>query len=150
MTMKTKPVLLLTALCLILTACAPEAPQVPETPPPAILAQGSCGETTSWNLDETSTLTVTGTGSTEDYTLGVSSQPWNSCRDQIKTLVVEGTVTRIGERAFQKCTALESVTVQAGVQTIGKCASAGELRAKLTDDALKSVAAQIPLEVTQR
>ena len=123
--MKTKLPWLLIALCLLLTACTPEtpqAPEMPEAPPPAIVAQGSCGATTSWTLDETGTLTVTGTGSTEDYTLGVSSQPWNSCRDQIKTLVVEGTVTRIGERAFQKCTALESVTVQAGVQTVGKCA----------------------------
>ena len=59
---------------------------------------GSCGENVTWTL-EGDTLTISGTGSTADYTT-LDSAPWYSLRTQIRTIVVEEGVTRLGEHLF--------------------------------------------------
>ena len=79
----------LVAVCLIL-AMLPVTAFAAET--------GSCGENAVWTLDG-STLTISGTGSTDDYT-ATQTPPWYAKRTQVKTIVVEEGITRLGKRIF--------------------------------------------------
>lgn len=77
-------------------------------------------EPLEWSFDETTgTLTITGEGSMDDYTVDAPA-PWNGFADQVCTVRFEGNVTAIGSRAFVDCTALESVTIPDSVTYIGK------------------------------
>ena len=46
--------------------------------------------------------------------------PWKDYRNSIKKVVVNKGVTSIGDYAFSKCESLESVSLPAGLKTIGK------------------------------
>ena len=67
-------------------------------PVTAQAASGSCGENVSWSL-ENGVLTISGTGSTDDYTTGQT--PWYSSRNAIRSVVVSDGVTRIGNRLLE-------------------------------------------------
>jgi len=79
---------------------------------------GSCGESLTWILDDAGTLTVTGTGKMTDF---ANSQvvPWYQLRDDVKKVVIEKGVTRIGKYAFSYCGNLTEITIPSGVQEIG-------------------------------
>lgn len=53
-----------------------------------------------------------------DY-IDLSSVPWYSYLESIKTVVIGNGVTGIGSNAFRDCTGLTSVTIPAGVTEIG-------------------------------
>jgi hypothetical protein len=84
----------------------------------------------------TGTLTISGTGAMQNFTLG--NTPWWSQNSNIKTVIIENGVTTIGDLAFFEA-ALTSVNIPGSVTTIG----AG---AFLSSRALTSV--NIPNSVT--
>ncbi len=79
---------------------------------------------------ESITLTK-GTGEMCDYavlSVGVTSYmftPWCLSRENIKNLVIENGVTRIGNYAFYNCTGLTSITIPESVTNIGSSAFSG-------------------------
>ena len=82
-------------------------------------ADNSCGDGVTWSYDA-GTLTISysgsGTGAMTNYEY--NSQPWNSYKDNITSVVIESGVTSIG--AY--CSKLTSVTIPASVTTIGESA----------------------------
>ena len=84
---------------------------------------GTCGDTITWILDREGTLTISGTGKTEDYTMDedahASSAPWFHHADSIRAVVVEEGVTSIGFGAFYACRNLETVSFPGSLTEIG-------------------------------
>ena len=73
---------------------------------------GTTGDCT-WTLDGT-VLTISGNGA-----MGDNSSPWGT---SITEVIIEDGVTRIGNRAFERCTQLESVRIPASLSSIGESA----------------------------
>ena len=76
-------------------------------------ASGKCGvggNDLTWTLDDSGTLTISGSGAMKDYS-GVSGRPWNNRSADIRTVVIENDVTRIGDRAFAGCESLATVNL---------------------------------------
>ena len=85
---------------------------------------GTTGEETSvaWNFDSTTgTLTISGKGAMATY-VTKEGVPWYDYRSQITSVVVEDSVTSIGQYAFYDCTNLTSVTIPESVTSIGNFA----------------------------
>ena len=87
----------------------------------ATVASGNCSDTLTWVLEDNATLTISGEGPMKDYT-GTAQQPWSSYQDQIRSVVVEDTVTHLGAYAFAEYENLECVTIGSGVKTLGNYA----------------------------
>ena len=93
---------------------------------------GSCGESLTWFFDNgTGTLTISGTGEMEDYSVcwddyynQEDNRPWAAIKDYIKFVEIEDTVTSIGKYAFYECGSLEKITVGNGLISIGERAFA--------------------------
>ena len=84
---------------------------------------GTCGENLTWNYDEsTKTLTISGTGKMENYSLTIPTAPWKQFNSEMKVVVIEIGVTSIGAYAFFNCTGLTSVMIPASVTSIGESA----------------------------
>ena len=84
----------------------------------AAVETGSCGDNVTYSLDtSTGELTISGTGDMADYSLGNSS-PFDS-NSNIKSAIIENSVTSIGGCAFDGCTSLTSVTIPNSVTSIG-------------------------------
>ena len=95
------------SLCMLLTM----APTVAFAAEPIT---GSCGDNLTWSLDSTTgTLTISGTGSMANY--APDCQPWKDNMDNIKTVVIENGVERIGQRAFQSAKNLKELTLNGNV-----------------------------------
>ena len=76
-----------------------------------------CGDNLTWTLDDSRTLTISGTGAMYDYnTLPV---PWRDSRERIASVVIGDGVTSIGYGAFAGCTCLEYVEIPGSVTSIG-------------------------------
>ncbi len=71
-----------------------------------VVASGTCGDNATWTLDSEGVFTVSGSGSMYDY-LTVPRTPWFNYRYDIKKLVVENGITRIGNHAFRSCVLTE-------------------------------------------
>jgi len=77
-------------------------------------------------LDSNGVLTISttqeeGEAMPPDYVYDGSGNkvPWNTVRDNIKSVVIEDKVTTIGNLAFYNCTGLTSATIPESVTTIG-------------------------------
>ena len=82
---------------------------------------GTCGDNLTWTYDSsTYTLTISGTGDMYDYKS--NNRPWESYEDKIKTVVINDGVTTIGDFAFYYCTNLKSVTIPNGMSMINDSA----------------------------
>ena len=81
------------------------------------VAEGTCGESLSWELTDDGILTISGTGAMEDYTS--NGMPWYNYRAQITGVIVEEGVTGIGARAFYQCTKLTGVSIPESLTGIG-------------------------------
>lgn len=75
----------------------------------ATVASGTCGTNLSWALDDSGTLTVSGSGNRMDDYYDNSAAPWYSYREQIKKAVIASGIANIGSRAFLDCTNLTEV-----------------------------------------
>ena len=93
-----------------------------------IIDSGPCGDGLTWEmsvLNNDTTLTIrydgVGTGVMDDYPL--YDVPWDSQRENLKTLVMENGITHIGENAFMNCTGFTgSLIIPNSVTTIGQSA----------------------------
>lgn len=101
---------------------------------------GFCGRNVTWALAEDGALTISGSGTMNDYSYlypslnDVPAPPWWLWKDEIKTIVIENGVTSIGNCAFNDCAALTSITVPSSVTRMGDRAFWG--CASLTDIAI--------------
>ena len=82
---------------------------VPFTATAASVASGTCGTDLSWTLDDSGTLTVSGSGNRMTDYYDNSPAPWYDYRAQIKKAVISSGIANIGSRAFLDCTALTEV-----------------------------------------
>ena len=92
----------------------------------ATLASGKCGDSATWTLDSTGTLTISGTGATYNYDMdddGNSAAPWcTKARIQrVNKVVVNSGITELGYSMFSNCTQLTSVSLPSGLKRIGSC-----------------------------
>lgn len=107
---------------------APAEPSEPaeSTAPtePPVFEEGTCGQEAVWAFDGSdSTLTISGSGMTYDYSSD-SPAPWSKYASDIKAVVVESGISKIGSYAFYGCAALTQVTLPDSVLSIGNYAFA--------------------------
>ncbi len=96
---------------------------------------GSCGENLTWSLDESGTLTISGTGEMADYTAD-GGQPWAGYSAQINSLIIENGVTKLGAFAFDGLSALAAVVFKGSAPQIGQyCFFGATVTAAYTCDA---------------
>ena len=82
---------------------------------------GSCGDDLTWSYNSsTKTLTITGTGAMYDY--NNISVPWAAYQGEIKTAIIEDGVTSLGTCALCYCSVLTSVAIPDSVKSIGNYA----------------------------
>ena len=75
--------------------------------------QGEKG-TVNWKFYEDGTLVIDGTGATPNW------WPWYNYKDEIKTIIVTGGITALGESGFSNHTNLTTVTVESHLDSVGK------------------------------
>ena len=80
-----------------------------------VVAEGTCGENLTWTFDDEGVLTITGTGE-------MTSSPWRSYKDSIKSVVIGNGVTSIISDAFWGCTGLSEVSIPNSVTKIKSAA----------------------------
>ena len=115
-------ILTLFSVCL-LSVCLLVLPAKAEA---ASVASGTCGENATWVLDDTGTLTITGTGRlTSYYDWDYDDAPWYDLRSSIVKIVVHEGITHIGYRCFADCSALETVELPQSLEVIGGGAFSG-------------------------
>ena len=89
-----------------------------------VIDSGACGDNVTWTLDDSGTLTISGTGDMKlKQDAAGSVQPWD--RESIKSVVVENGVTSITNDAFSKCTNLTNVYISNTVTIIDNFAFDG-------------------------
>ena len=81
------------------------------------IASGKCGDNLIWTLDNNGTLTVSGTGSMDTYDFYYTDPPWYKQKDGIKTVVIDGGVTSIGNCSFSS-SAVSSLKISEGTKSI--------------------------------
>ena len=84
---------------------------------------GDCGDNLTWTLDDSGTLTISGTGAMKAYAR-VSDRPWRDRSADIITVVIGSEVTKIGRYAFAGCKNLKTVNLPENgkLEEIGYCA----------------------------
>ena len=109
-----------------------------------VVASGACGENLVWELNDEGMLRISGNGAMfnwEGNTL--SSAPWYSINDEIKSLVIENGVTSIGNYAFHWCN-LMSVILPNSIENIGDSAfkNCCELESIVLQEGVKHIGAE--------
>ena len=84
---------------------------------------GTCGYNLTWTLNN-GTLTISGTGEMTNYG-GSYAVPWYDYCSSITTLIINSSVTSIGQYAFYGCSSLTSITIPNSVKSIGEWAFFG-------------------------
>ena len=84
------------------------------------IISGSCGDGTTFVLDSSGTLTVSGSGyrMNDYYDADDTRAPWYANKEQIKKVVIEDGVINIGARAFKDCENLAEISFGT-IDTIG-------------------------------
>ena len=96
------------------------------TPPvlySSVVASGTCGaqgDNLTWELTDDGTLTISGTGAMKDYDSNSLFVPWYRERTSIKSIIIQNSVTSIGNHAFNGCTGLTSVDISDRITAIGE------------------------------
>lgn len=94
------------------------------------IANGPCGDSVTWRLEDDGILHIEGTGAMDDYA-SASQIPWYSYRSQITGLIVGADVTHISKVAFYECVMLADVDL-GGVTSLGDRAFFGCQNASVT------------------
>ena len=114
---KIKQILSVLLVAVMLVGIAPMGGNIKAS---ALNSSGQCGENVYWTFDEsTGLLTVSGEGEMRSYHWNGSPFYNNS---EIKTVVIEDSVTSIGNGTFYCCTGLTSITIPDSVTSIGNSA----------------------------
>ncbi len=82
---------------------------------------GTCGENLTWELDDSGTLTISGTG---DMNISMYAPWYANCESINKVKLVEG-ITSVGNYAFRDCTNLKEIEIPKSVLSIGNYAFYG-------------------------
>lgn len=80
---------------------------------------GTCGDNLTWELDDSGTLTIEGTGEMNTGDYWTNSVPWNDYKSDITNVVIGEDVTTIGWYAFSGCENLYEITIPDRVTIIG-------------------------------
>ena len=78
----------------------------------SVQAEGTCGEGLTWVLQD-HTLTISGSGDMED------GCPWEEYKDEIRSVVLTGGVSRIGAKAFYQFEKLKDIDFGDSLREIG-------------------------------
>ncbi len=114
--MKKRLLSMLLAVCLLVGMLPLAASAAGET-------SGTCGDSLTWNYDEsTKTLTISGTGAMTDYDGDSNKAPWSSFSSIIEKIVVNSGVTTIGAYAFCYYRNLKNCTLPSTLKSIGNSA----------------------------
>ena len=105
------------SFCLLALAVVSLILLTPTKADAATVASGTCGDNLTWVLDNTGTLTISGTGPMYDYS--GSAEPWSSYRTSISVVTVNEGVTSIGGSVFVSYDNLYAVRIPASVTSIG-------------------------------
>ena len=85
-----------------------------------------CGDDLYWEYAD-GVLTITGTGDMYDYAAD-TDVPWYDVRGNIKTVILPDAMTKIGQNAFYKCTAMTSINMPTSLTAIGEKAFAQDTK----------------------
>ena len=112
--MKTKKLRILSALLALamLFALMPTAAFAEGSDPPTSGTCGAEGNNLTWTLDDSGTLTISGSGAMADYDIevyGDTIAPWAKYKKNIQKVVIGKEVTTIGKNAFEDCSQLSTV-----------------------------------------
>jgi len=69
---------------------------------------------------ENGTLTINGTGEMQDFIYNHNYLPWYSVKDEITSVIINESVTTIGNSAFLDCISLTSIIIPKSVTKIGE------------------------------
>jgi uncharacterized repeat protein (TIGR02543 family) len=85
-----------------------------------------CGDDLYWEYAD-GVLTITGTGDMYDYAKD-TDVPWYDVRGNIKTVSLPNAMTKIGQNAFYKCTAMTTINMPTSLTAIGEKAFAQDTK----------------------
>ena len=81
---------------------------------------GVCGDNITWEIDESGTLWLNGSG--DMYNYDSNTFPWKSVKNTIRSIQIEDGITSIGDYAFYVSRNLNSVSIPDSVTSIGSFA----------------------------
>lgn len=84
-----------------------------------IVTSGNCGDGIAWTLFDDGELIIGGNGAIADYG---SYTLWGGHNSDIKKVVIENGITKIGNKAFYDCVNLKKVEISDSVTDIGEMA----------------------------
>lgn len=120
--MKKRVFFSLLSLLLVAVFCLPPVQASAE-----VTDSGICGDNLTWTLDDTGTLTISGTGPMLNYAYSAyqkATTPWQSQAASIRKILVEEGVTTLGSYAFYYC-AVQQVSLPESLTAIGSYAFEG-------------------------
>ncbi len=85
-----------------------------------IIKEYTVSNTITAKLYSDGTLKISGNGEIPNYS-GFSDEPWDEQNEQIKNVIIENNITRIGDYALSNLTNLTNVTIPESVVSIGFC-----------------------------
>ena len=97
-----------------INVCVSDEERIPQLDFPT--ASGTCGENLTWEL-KNGTLTISGTGAMYDYEY--METPWWDYLEDIRQIVVQDGVTRIGKNAFREAVNVTNVALSDTITEIG-------------------------------
>lgn len=80
---------------------------------------GPCGDNLIWTLNDKGTLVVGGIGDMYDIDIQTQVAPWDECKSSITSVIIEDSVTSIGDGAFSGCSNLKSIVIGENVNKVG-------------------------------
>lgn len=89
-----------------------------------ISSEGTCGDNLTWVLDSDGTLAISGMGEMYSYyeIALLNNVSWGENVQNIKSILIEGGVTSIGDNAFEDCSFVKSISLPNGITNIGNYA----------------------------